>query len=141
MYTEIVVFFLFDHGKQHPMADALVASSIVNSLINKNKERFEEDDGGDLFYTESPSAYPSKSPFFPTVATPTKATSKFDWFSFILSALISAVAIFLSWSCNSALGYGTLEKVVYAAGAGLFGTLFLCYHVLFRGDICKAASK
>lgn len=123
------------------MADALVASSVVNALIRKNKERFEEDDG-DLFYTDSPtSPKPSASPFFlPTVAAPKKA-AKFDWFSFVLSALISAVAIYLSWSCNTALGYKTLEKVVYAAGAGLFGTLYLVYFVLFRGDICKAASS
>ena len=120
--------------------DSLVASSVVNSLIRRNKERF-EDEEGDLFYTDSPtSPKPSTSPFFvPTIATP-KNAAKFDWFSFVLSALISAVAIYLSWSCNSSLGYGMLEKVVYAAGAGLFGTLYLVYFVLFRGDVCKAAS-
>lgn len=121
------------------MADALISSMIVKKLTTK--ERFENDD----FYGDaaSPSPSPFPAPFgFSTRAPAAKGPGAgFDAFSFVVSALISAIAIYLSWTCNSALGYGTLEKVLYAFGAGFFGVIYLFYWVLFRGDACKSASK
>ena len=117
------------------MADALISSMVVKNLTSK-KENFDDERGN---YTSSP----SPMPFLGTFATgaPKSGGPSFDWFSFIISAFISAIAIYLSWSCNTAMGYGTLEKVVYAFGAGFFGVIYLFYYVLFRGDACKAAHK
>ena len=114
------------------MADALISSMIVKKLTTK--ERFEDDD-----FDGEPTGSPS--PFSFATKGPKKAESSFDPFSFVVSALISAIAIYLSWSCNTAMGYGTLEKVLYAFGAGFFGVVYLFYYVLFRSDACKAATK
>jgi len=117
------------------MADALISSMVVKNLTKK--EKFEDERGN---FTASPSPMPFLGTPFSTSA-PKKGGLSFDWFSFIISAFISAIAIYLSWSCNTAMGYGTLEKVVYAFGAGFFGVIYLFYYVLFRGDACKAAHK
>lgn len=121
------------------MADALLASVVVNSLIKSRKERYGDFEEEDAYYTEQPTASPASS-FF-GVSTSKRSPLAFDWFSFLVSTLISVVAIYLSWTCNTALGYGTTEKVLYAAGAGIFGVLYLFFFVLFRSDTCRAAMK
>lgn len=119
--------------------DALLASAVVNALVRRSREKFTPPPPAPSSEPSPPPAF-SPSPFAPQFGSfSNKTTGGFDWFSFVLSALISAIAIYLSWSCNTALKYGTAEKVVYAAGAGLFGTLYLVYYVLFRGDTCRAA--
>ena len=122
------------------MADALISSMIVKKLTAR--ERFEEDDFyGDATASPSPSPFPTVFGFSTRAPAAKVAGAGFDAFSFVVSALISAIAIYLSWTCNSALGYGTLEKVLYAFGAGFFGVIYLFFYVLFRGDTCKMASK
>lgn len=120
------------------MADSYIASLVVNKLTKTEKfgtDYYAVDD--DNVYTPSP--HPSLSSLLAT--KPPSKEGSFDWFSFLVSVAISALAIYLSWSCNTAMGYGTAEKVLYAAGAGIFGTLYLFYYVLFRGDVCHIARK
>jgi hypothetical protein len=122
------------------MADAYVASLVVNKLTTKESfgtDYYAVDD--DNRYTASPLPETSLSSLLAT--KPPSKDGKFDWFSFVISVFISALAIYLSWTCNSAMGYGTFEKVLYAAGAGLFGTIYLFYYILFRGDACHVAMK
>jgi hypothetical protein len=122
------------------MADAYIASLVVNKLTNKESfgaDYYAVDD--DNQYTASPLPETSLSSLLAT--KPPSKDGKFDWFSFLISVAISALAIYLSWTCNSAMGYGTYEKVLYAATAGIFGAFYLFYHILFRGDACHAALK
>lgn len=118
------------------MADALIASLIVNKLTSR-RERFIDDE--DLYYMGSGSPTPSSA--WGATSAPRGGGKGFDAFSFIVSALISAIAVYLSWTCNSALGYNMVEKVLYALAAGFFGVVYLFYFVLIRGDTCKAATK
>lgn len=111
--------------------DAFIASKVVDALIRRNRERF---DDGDAYYSLQPGATASPSPFSVPPATQPRG---WDWFSFVLSALISATAAYLSWSCNAAMRYGTAERVLYAAGAAFFGVLYIVYYTLFRSDTCR----
>ena len=59
-----------------------------------------------------------------------------------LAVAIGTLAAYLSWSCNSALGYPPLEKLLYAAAAFMFGGIYLAYYLLFRSDVaCAKAGK
>jgi hypothetical protein len=119
--------------------DAYISSLVVNKLTQKEgfgTDYYAVDD--DNKYTASPKPDISLSSLL--VTKPPKE-GKFDWFSFLISVSISALAIYLSWTCNSALKYNTFEKVLYAAGAGIFGVLYLFYYILFRGDTCHLARK
>ena len=56
----------------------------------------------------------------------------------IVSLLISFYAVYLSWSCNSALNMSVGLKVLYAFFAFLFGLLYLLFYVIFRAGQCKS---
>lgn len=113
--------------------DSILASAVIGG-ISRGRERF--DDYEDLYGEE---AAASGVPLPTTAPAPFKP--KVDWFSTVIGILIAVTAAYLSWTCNSALGYSTLEKVVWAFGSGIFGTLYLLYYALFRGDFCRAAIK
>jgi uncharacterized membrane protein len=61
--------------------------------------------------------------------------------SSIIGLAIAAFAVYLSWTCNTAQGYGTGEKVLYAICASLFGTLYLIYYFLVRAGTCMFKSS
>lgn len=46
--------------------------------------------------------------------------------------LIGILAAYLSWTCNTAQGLGTPEKVIYALFAYLFGGFYLIYYFFVR---------
>lgn len=56
-----------------------------------------------------------------------------------LALLVSMVAVYLSWNCNSAEGRGLWERVVYAFFAFIFGGLYVGYYLLFRENWCRIA--
>ena len=114
--------------------DSILASAVIGG-ISRRRERFEDDD--DLYYGDDLAA--SGVPVPSSIPRPFKP--KLDWFSTIIGILIAGTAAYLSWTCNEALGYTTLEKCVWAFGAGVFGTLYLVYYALFRGDYCRAAIR
>lgn len=48
----------------------------------------------------------------------------------IFSLLIGFYAAYLSWTCNTAKGVDTTEKVIYAIFAYIFGFFYLIYYLL-----------
>jgi uncharacterized membrane protein YdcZ (DUF606 family) len=51
----------------------------------------------------------------------------------LLSFIVGAVAVYLSWNCNTIQGHTVLAKVFYAFFAFLFGTLYLIFYVIYHG--------
>ncbi len=51
---------------------------------------------------------------------------------------IGALAVYLSWSCNTAAGVDTVGKVIYAVFAWIFGFFYLVFYALFRAGRCAA---
>lgn len=47
-----------------------------------------------------------------------------------IGILIGVIAAYLSWTCNTSKGISTVEKVIYALFAYLFGGLYLIYYFL-----------
>lgn len=59
--------------------------------------------------------------------------------SVVFGVAIGALAVYLSWTCNTAAGVDTAGKVIYAIFAYLFGFLYLIFYALFRAGRCAAA--
>ena len=59
----------------------------------------------------------------------------------IMGLLIGTFAAYLSWQCNSAMGYPLFLKVFLGFFAFTFGGIYLMYYALFRYDVCRAARK
>ena len=70
--------------------------------------------------------------------TTSQSSSTYSIPALIVSLLISLYAVYLSWSCNSALNMSVGLKVLYAFFAFLFGLLYLLFYVIFRAGQCKS---
>lgn len=57
-------------------------------------------------------------------------------FSVVLSVLIGVVALWLSWQCNTWMGYHWIIKAIYGAFAFLFGLTYIVLYILLRWDVC-----
>ena len=78
----------------------------------------------------------------PTPAPPAKAGITFtSVISFVIGVVIGLVAIYLSWTCNTAIGHSTLAKVIFAFFAWLFGFMYLLFYVILRWDVCAYAKR
>ncbi len=58
--------------------------------------------------------------------------------SLLFGVAIGALAVYLSWSCNTAAGVDTVGKVIYAVFAWIFGFFYLVFYALFRAGRCAA---
>lgn len=56
---------------------------------------------------------------------------------FSVSILLSIVAFWLSWTCNTALGYNTVLKAVFGAMAFFFGLTYILLFFVMRWDVCR----
>ena len=75
-------------------------------------------------------------------AIPNTASQKtWNIISIILSILIGLFAFYLSWSCNTALGYHIIVKVIFGVFAFLFGLVYLILYIIFRIDTCAKIMK
>jgi len=59
----------------------------------------------------------------------------------IIGCLIGCYAVYLSWTCNTAQGIGTVEKIIRAFFAFIFGLLYLLVYVIFYRGECKMAKE
>ena len=50
----------------------------------------------------------------------------------IVSIVIGIFAFYLSWQCNTALGYHVVVKVIFAVFAFLFGLIYLILYLILR---------
>lgn len=56
----------------------------------------------------------------------------------ILSVILGFIALTLSWSCNTALGYNILWKAFYGTFAFIFGLTYIILYLLLRWDTCRS---
>jgi hypothetical protein len=56
--------------------------------------------------------------------------------SSVISIAIGFYAVYLSWTCNTASGYSTPLKVIFAFFAFIFGLLYLIFYVLVNAGRC-----
>ena len=54
-----------------------------------------------------------------------------------ISVMISILAFWLSWSCNTALGYHVALKALFGAGAFFFGLIYIMVYFIMRWDVCS----
>jgi hypothetical protein len=105
-------------------------------------------------FTDDASAIPSPSPVLPDMimapgssAAQNTIMNKFAIFSlggiisFVISILIGLTAVYLSWSCNSALQYNLGLKVFFAILAYIFGLLYIIFYIIMRWDTCSYIKK
>lgn len=105
-------------------------------------------------FTDDASAMPSPSPVLPDMimapgssAAQNTIMNKFAIFSlggiisFVISILIGLTAVYLSWSCNSALQYNLGLKVFFAILAYIFGLLYIIFYIIMRWDTCSYIKK
>jgi len=57
-------------------------------------------------------------------------------FGIFFDILIGALAIYLSWTCNTKSGLDVPMKILYAFFAYIFGVFYLLYYVFVRYDDC-----
>lgn len=70
-------------------------------------------------------------------AQPFKLFSLAGLVSFAVGLLIGLSAIYLSWTCNTAMDYGKWTKVFWAGMAYWFGLVYLVNYVFMRSDTCS----
>ena len=54
---------------------------------------------------------------------------------------ISVWAAYLSWSCNTVLGYSVFARVIFSLFAALFGLTYLFWYWIMRSDACSVLIK
>lgn len=57
--------------------------------------------------------------------------------SIILGIIIGLFAAYLSFQCNTKMGYNMFLRVIFAILAYLFGLIYLICYVVFRWDYCS----
>lgn len=92
--------------------------------------------------TTTPSSTPATVPATPatpaTPKTPNKtALMAGTIISIIIGFCIGIFAAHLSWSCNTAEGYSTGVKIIYAVFAFIFGLIYLLFYLIFRAGKCN----
>lgn len=61
--------------------------------------------------------------------------------SFVIGMIIGFTAVYLSWTCNSALQYNLALKVIFAVLAYVFGLLYIIFYIIMRWDTCSYIKK
>jgi hypothetical protein len=61
--------------------------------------------------------------------------------SFAIGIILGIAAVYLSWTCNTALQYNFGLKVFFAIFAYIFGLLYLILYILMRYDTCAYIKK
>lgn len=54
-----------------------------------------------------------------------------------LGVVLGMLAVYLSWGCNTAMGYSTPVKAVFATFAFFFGLTYIVLYILLRWDVCR----
>lgn len=61
--------------------------------------------------------------------------------TWIISLILSIVAFWLSWTCNTAMGYNLALKALFGAGAFFFGLTYIVLYFIMRWDVCSGIVK
>ena len=85
-----------------------------------------------------PAPAPAPAPF---------SHSKFQVLSFggiialIIGIFIGIAAMFLSWTCNTAIDYHVWMRTFFAFFAFIFGTSYILLYIIMRHDTCSYIKK
>lgn len=105
------------------MLDTYGLANMIYDVIAKRKEKFE-----------------MSAPFTPTETLPSALSkdTNVTWniISVIISLLVGLFALYLSWSCNTALGYHIVLKIIFGFFAFLFGLVYIVLYIILRIDTC-----
>lgn len=75
------------------------------------------------------------------------SSSKFQVLSFggiialIVGIFIGIAAMFLSWTCNTAIDYPVWMRSFFAFFAFIFGTSYILLYIIMRHDTCRYIKK
>lgn len=58
--------------------------------------------------------------------------------SWVFAILVSCLAAYVSWSCNTRRGISVPMKIIFSFGAFLFGSLYLIFYAIFVSGYCGA---
>lgn len=61
--------------------------------------------------------------------------------SILFSLAFGAIALYLSWTCNTAVGYGPVLKAIYGSTAFVFGFTYIILYLFLRYDTCMVLMK
>lgn len=61
--------------------------------------------------------------------------------SILVSIGFGVLAFYLSWTCNTAMGYNAALRFVYGGTAFFFGFTYVILYILLRYDTCHAIMK
>lgn len=112
--------------------DFFVATRFLEKYSNSRIELYNEETS-----INTPSGYVS-----PTGSQPLQVVNNFKWFSFggivsfVISILIGLLAVYLSWTCNTAINYHVILKVLFAIFAWFFGLFYIVMYMILRYDTC-----
>ena len=83
----------------------------------------------------------------PAPAPAPLSSSKFQVLSFggiialIVGIFIGIAAMFLSWTCNTAIDYPVWMRSFFAFFAFVFGTSYILLYIIMRHDTCRYIKK
>lgn len=108
------------------MLDTYGLANMIYDVIAKRKERF-----------EASAPFITSTSTFPTSSTLSKDTNTtWNIISITISILVGSFALYLSWSCNTALGYHVILKILFGFFAFLFGLVYIVLYIILRIDTC-----
>lgn len=59
----------------------------------------------------------------------------------IVSIIVGCFAVYLSWTCNTAMGVNVVLKIVFAFFAFIFGIIYLIFYLIFNMGRCMMPSS
>jgi hypothetical protein len=59
----------------------------------------------------------------------------------IVGIFIGIAAMFLSWTCNTAIDYPVWMRSFFAFFAFIFGTSYILLYIIMRHDTCRYIKK
>lgn len=129
--------------------DTILATAVAARFA---KEDFSPDDYQQIKGTEMPGMGPglglgslTDAPMVDSSGVPVRMKQRPSVWgnttSNLMGLLIGSFAAYLSWQCNTAMGYPLYLKAFLGFFAFTFGGLYLMYYALFRYDVCRAARK
>ena len=105
------------------MLELLIAKKIADSYLGNrnNSEHYEE--------------YPNG------VKKVNKAITIISWVFVVVFLLFGFVAVWLSWECNTQMGYSLPLKIIFAIGAFFMGLSYIVSYLVMRMDACWYMDK
>ena len=106
----------------------MISRMIVDGLSSSKKEETKTETFNEAPVAKTADAYIGK--------TELMVLQVLSW---VVSLLLSFIALYLSWSCNTAMGYTIALKAVFGAMAFFFGLTYIILFFVMRWDVCRKA--